>query len=116
MLIDRGFNVDNYVGTYHIEDNETIGARMIVSEEFNRPTCDEIPLKKKQIFSFDSSDKFLFLELANLNISRDEDILSYCNKYGLPYSSQVCTDAELGLASDVAPLAKEIIKIGRAHV
>lgn len=110
MLIDRGFNVDNYVGTYHMEYSETIGARMIVSEEFNRPTCDETPLEKKQIFSFDSSDKFLFLELANLDISKDEDILSYCNKYGLPYSSQVCTDVELGLASDVAPLAKEIIR------
>lgn len=109
MLIDRGFSVENYVGTYRVEYSETIEAKMIVSEEFNHPIGDEKELKKKQIFAFDSSDEFLFLKLANLDVSNEKDVLDYCNKYGLPYSSQVSADTENGLDSDVTQLARETI-------
>lgn len=115
MLIDRGFSVENYVGTYRVEYSETIEAKMIVSEEFNCPIGNEKELKKKQIFSFDSADEFLFLELANLDVSNEKDVLTYCNKYGLPYSSQVCMDTEIGFDADVTKLAREVIgsiKIG----
>ena len=102
MLIDRGFYVDNYVGTYEMVHDEELGTTLIVSKEYNRARDGESPLAKKRIFEFDSkNDDYILLNLANLDIESDEAILDYCNKYGLPYSSQICYDSEYRIDLDV---------------
>lgn len=102
MLIDRGFFVDNYVGTYKMIEDKTIDATMIVSTEVSDAKQGEQQLLKKRIFEFDRrDDKYIFLELANVDIDNDDSILDFCNKYGLPYSSQVCYDNESGIAQDI---------------
>ncbi len=67
MLIDRGFFVDNYVGTYKMIEDKTIDATMIVSTEVSDAKQGEQQLLKKRIFEFDRrDDKYIFLELANV--------------------------------------------------
>ena len=84
-----------------IED-KTIDATMIVSTEVSDAKQGEQQLLKKRIFEFDRrDDKYIFLELANVDIDNDDSILDFCNKYGLPYSSQVCYDNESGIAQDI---------------
>lgn len=104
MLIDKGFFVENYVGTYEMEYNQELDATMIVSKEVNHAESGEVALRKKRIFEFDRrDDEYIFLELTNVNVDSDDAILSYCNKYGLPYSSQSCYNAEAGLDQSVEP-------------
>ena len=110
MIIDKGFYVDNYVGTYRMVYDEELNATMIVSNERNCAAEGEKSLKKKRIFCFDSSDEYIFLKLANLDISDDEEILKYCNSYGLPYSSQLCMDNELHIDEDIEYVARDFIR------
>lgn len=109
MIIDRGFYVDNYVGTYHMEYNERLNTTLIVSDQHNYAKDEEILLPKKRIFSFEAPDDFLFLRLANLDITKDEEILAYCNEFGLPYSTQVCNDVELRLGKDTLRYARNLV-------
>lgn len=84
MTADRAFHVENYVGTYEFIFHE--GVRFIASKEcVNDP---KHPLLKKQIFNDEQSDTRIIIELANIDPSNDASILSFCNKYGLPCSSQ----------------------------
>jgi len=104
MLIDKGFFVDNFVGTYEMVEDEELGCTLIVSKEFNHAdeSIGEKPLQKKRIFEFDTGDDhYIFLDLANVDILSPKSILSYCNQYGLPYSSQLCYDNELGIRKDI---------------
>lgn len=104
MLIDKPFFVKNFVGTYKMEKVPEWDCTMIVSEEFNHADikAGEKPLHKKQIFEFGTGgNDYIFLQLANVDITKDESILEFCNKNGLPCSSQVCFDDETGLNEDV---------------
>ena len=92
---DYGFFVDNYVGTYHILDHH--GNAMLVSEEFHPARDGEKKLIKKRLFCDDfKTNRYLLLDLANIDISKDSEILDFCNKYGLPYSSAKINDQQPG--------------------
>ena len=92
---DYGFFVDNYVGTYHILDHH--GNAMLVSEEFHPARDGEKNLIKKRLFCDDfKTNRYLLLDLANIDISKDSEILDFCNKYGLPYSSAKINDQQPG--------------------
>ncbi len=102
MMIDKGFFVENYVGNYEMQVSSELNATMIVSKEVNCAEGEEPSLRKKRIFEFDRrEDDYIFLQLANVDISCNDSILEYCNRYGLPYSSQICCDEESGIDEDV---------------
>ncbi len=102
MIIDRGFFVDNYVGHYHMQDHK--GEKYIVSEEERFSQGTKQALQKKRIFEFDNRDyEYIYMELANVDIMSDKAILDYCNKYGLPHSSQLIAEKTLCLESDISP-------------
>ena len=102
MVIDRGYSIENYVGTYRLIEDKEVDATLIVSEEVNFAEDGEKELKKQQIFEYDiANDEHIFLQLAHVDIDSDEAILEYCNKYGLPYSSQIAFDEESGVGKDI---------------
>ncbi len=102
MIIDRGFFVDNYVGHYHMQDHK--GEKYIVSEEQRFSQDDKHKLQKKRIFEFDNRDyEYIYMELANVDIMSDKAILDYCNKYGLPHSSQLAVEKILCLDANISP-------------
>ena len=102
MMIDKGFFIENYVGNYEMQVNSELDATMIVSKEVNFAEGEAPSLLKKRIFEFDRrDDDYIFLQLANVDISFDDSILDYCNRYGLPYSSQICYDKESGIDEGV---------------
>jgi len=83
---DIGFKVVNYVGTYHLVDDN--GVIRIVSKEFHPSRKEEQALNSKILFSDNfKTNEYITVELANINIKKDQEILDFCNKYGLPYSS-----------------------------
>lgn len=84
MTVERAFHVENYVGTYEFISYE--GTRFIASKE--RVNDPKQPLLKKQIFNNEQSGTRIIIELANVDTTNDASILSFCNKYGLPCSSQ----------------------------
>lgn len=88
---DSGLSVENYVGTYELKkDGDLI---FIVSKEFHKPRENEEPLKKKMLYVDDfKNNDYLFLKLANVDISNTESIIEFCNEYGLPYSSAKISD------------------------
>lgn len=92
---DSGLSVENYVGTYHLKmDGDTM---FIVSEEFHKPREGEAPLKTKLLYVDDfKNNDYLFLKLANVDISSNESIIEFCNEYGLPYSSAKIADIQPG--------------------
>lgn len=102
MIIDRGFFVDNYVGHYHMQDHK--GEKYIVSEEQRFSQDDKHKLQKKRIFEFDNRDyEYIYMELSNVDITSDKAILDYCNKYGLPHSSQLMAEKILCLDANMSP-------------
>lgn len=114
MMIDRGFSIENYVGTYNMVKDKEVDATLIVSNEFNYAKDGEEELKKKQIFQYDrASDDYIFLNLAHVDIDSDKSILEYCNKYGLPYSSQISFDEESGVGEDTR---KDIARYVNARI
>ena len=52
MMIDKGFFVENYVGSYEMQVNSELDATMIVSKEVNFAEGEELSLRKKRIFEF----------------------------------------------------------------
>lgn len=102
MVTDKGFYVENYVGTYRMEFCKDLNTMVIVSNECICPGPGEKALKKKRLFEYSARDNdYLYIALANVNIDSDPDILDYCNKYGLPYSSQLIYEKSKWLGSDV---------------
>lgn len=102
MIIDKGFYVDNFVGTYRLEFDEVLDQIIIVSKEYNHPLAGEPELKKKRIFEYDArNDDHIHTNFANVDLSSNSAILDYCNKYGLPYSSQLISDKNQWYGSDV---------------
>lgn len=92
---DRGFFVDNYVGTYRIVDDN--GNAILVSEEFHPAREGEKKLIKKRLFCDDfKTNQYLLVDLANIDTSKDAEILDFCNRYGLPYSSAKINDQQPG--------------------
>ncbi len=105
MVIDRGFSVNNYVGTYkmtYIPDKDDI---FIMSKEYKNARQDkdkvededevEVEIKSKTLFTFDEKHyKYICTEFANINLDHDESILNFCNLYGLPFSSLKILDIQ----------------------
>lgn len=96
------FRVENFVGTYHLEFDSKLGEQIIISEEFNHATGKELPLQRKCLVELSRrKDIHLCKELANVDLSSPQSILDYCNKYGLPVSSQIAYDRYQWLGADV---------------
>lgn len=92
---DSGLSVRNYIGTYHLKKYDD--TFIIVSEEFHNPRGNELPLKTKTLYVDDfKTNDYLLLRLANVDITKTESILEFCNKYGLPYSSAIIDDINPG--------------------
>lgn len=88
---DFGLIINNYVGHYSIITSE--GIELIVSEEFHPAEGNEKELEMKSVLKTDFRDSnYLLLKFANINIYNDSEILSFCNKYGLPHSSSMIDD------------------------
>ena len=99
------------MGHYQIQDHN--GEKYIVSEEERFSQGTKQALQKKRIFEFDNRDyEYIYMELANVDIMSDKAILDYCNKYGLPHSSQLIAEKTLCLESDISPdVEKKLISI-----
>lgn len=83
---DYGIKVKSFVGTYHIEKYDDI--EYIVSEECYPAYEGEKELRQKTLFIEDfKKNDYLLLALTNVDISKDEEIIAYCNEFGLPVSS-----------------------------
>lgn len=86
LAYDYGICVNNFVGHYKMVDKN--GESYIISDEQYSPKDGEEAIKLKQIRIDEYGQKdFLIIALANVNIEKDESIIGFCNKYGLPYSS-----------------------------
>ena len=102
MVTDKGFYVDNYVGTYRMEFCKDLNAMIIVSAEQNYPMQGEKQLKRKRLFEHNARDNdYIYIALANVDLNSDASILAYCNRYGLPYSSQLIYEKYNWLGPDV---------------
>lgn len=102
MVVDKRFYVDNFVGTYDITYDEQMQMDIIVSKEFNHPNSGELELKKKRIFESCLQDETdIYMKLANIDLSSRDSILGFCNKYGLPFSSQIISDKEGWIDLDI---------------
>lgn len=102
MVTDKDFYVENYVGTYRIEFCEDLNEIVIVSHECILPVQGEKKLRKERLFEYGAkNDDYLYLALANVDVDSDSSILAYCNKYGLPYSSQLIWEKRKWLGPDV---------------
>lgn len=100
MFLPNGFYVNNYVGTYKI-DYSPIYGEIIVSQENLLAKENEGRLKRKRIFESDSLEyEQIYTKFSNINIEQNEEILEYCNAYGLPYSSQIIRQKKLWMAMD----------------
>ncbi len=92
---DIGFWVDNYVGTYKIEECQ--GKKYIVSNEFHPAREDEKELRTKRLFmDFFNNGEYILVQLANVNPDDEKSICKFCNKFGLPYSSSRINDEHPG--------------------
>lgn len=83
---DYGFFVKNYVGNYKILefDNE----KYIVSDEYYNAKDNKKELKTKEIFVDEyKEEQYVVMKLSKINIDDDNEIIKFCNNYGLPYSS-----------------------------
>jgi len=93
-MYDKRINkvIWNYVGNYSIK--KINGYDVIISEEFHPAKDGEEKLKKKKINDYNIyGDYELLLALCKVDISSYEEILDFCNKYGLPWSSAINFDA-----------------------
>lgn len=91
---DYGFSIVNYIGHYKIIDDN--GLR-IVSEEYHPARGSEKELNTITLFVDDfKNNDYLLIALANVDIKKDSDIIGFCNKYGLPYSSAKINDEQPG--------------------
>ena len=108
MLIDSGFNVDNYVGTYRIVRDPVLNQAIILSEEFTSPEQGESELQVKRVVNYDGKEMKTYLtDFMNINLNQHSSILAFCNRYGLPYSSQRIADMMGVLGDDVDDSVKE---------
>ena len=92
MIVNGGFSVENYVGTYEIQEIQ--GDLCMISKEIRDDS--KAPLKKKRIEDVLNKDTYLTLKFANIDIDSNDAILAFCNQYGLPISSQLLEEAEDG--------------------
>ena len=82
----------NFVGNYEIKEID--GISTIISDTCFPSAKNEEPLKRKKIeLDLYKNNEHLLILLANVDLSSKESILSFCNSYGLPFSS-VHTEAK----------------------
>lgn len=83
---DYGFFVKNYVGNYRMLkfDNE----KYIVSDEYYNAKDNKKELEIKEIFVDEyKENEYAIMKLSKIDVNSDKQIIEFCNKYGLPYSS-----------------------------
>ena len=83
---DYGFFVENYVGHYQIQEYDN--KKYIVSDEYYNEKDNKTGLKLKEIFIDEYKEKrYLVMQLSKINLKSDKQIVKFCDKFGLPYSS-----------------------------
>lgn len=88
---DYGFFVENYVGNYKLfEYNNKI---YIVSDEYFGKDDIKKELKLKEIFVDEyKEDQYIIMKLSKIDVKKDNQIIEFCNMYGLPYSSAIISE------------------------
>lgn len=85
IAADYGLKFDAFIGNYKIIGID--GDEYIISREFYPAKENKKKLKEKTIFLDDFKSKdFQVMAFANVDISKNDSIINYCNKYGLPLS------------------------------
>lgn len=87
MIVNKGFSFSNIVGKYAITADK---AQMNSRTEDNLIIQTIYPGNLKKLYSHNSyEDGSIAYEFAAIDINDFEDILSFCNKYGLILSNRL---------------------------
>ncbi len=88
---DYGFFINNYVGNYKMREYQ--GEKCIVSDEYFNEGNNKTELKIKEIFVDEyKENQYVVMKLSKIDIKNDNQIIEFCNTYGLPFSSVTITD------------------------
>ena len=91
-MLTPNFFIDNYVSNYKIISYYNRHDKFIVS---NTPALSKHIASQNIYYNTDS----LALAFANINLNNFDEILLFCNTYGLPFSSKKCLDLRKKLNS-----------------
>lgn len=116
MIVNKGFSFSNFVGKYAIvPDGESINT----DPEDNLLIVTVFPGSLKKLYSQNSYDEgSIAYEFAAINVDNHDEILSFCNKYGLLLSNRIKANitndyiffkANKVSFAEVAPSAKDDI-------
>lgn len=87
ITFEKGFYITYNVGTYRIKDNGN-GGKNIVSNEYSSVFNREPKIQTKiEYFNYPHNSLNMLTEFANVDVSKVDSIIKYCNKFGLPVSS-----------------------------
>ena len=87
ITFEKGFYITYNVGTYRIKDNGN-GGKYIVSNEYSSVFNREPKIQtKREYFNYPPNSLNMLTEFANVDVSKVDSIIKYCNKFGLPVSS-----------------------------
>ena len=87
ITFKKGFYITYNVGTYSIKDNGN-GGKYIVSNEYSSVFNKEPKIQTRiQFFNNPHNSLNMLTEFANVDVTKVESIIKYCNKFGLPVSS-----------------------------
>ncbi len=82
ITFKKGFYITYNVGTYSIKDNGN-GGKYIVSNEYSSVFNKEPKIQTRmQFFNNPHNSLNMLTEYANVDVSKAESVIKYCNKYG----------------------------------
>lgn len=97
ITFEKGFCITYNVGTYSIKDNGN-GGKYIVSNEYSSVFNKEPKIQTRmEFFNYPHNSLNMLTEFANVDVSKVESIIKYCNKFGLPVSSSYLDKKYKGL-------------------
>lgn len=87
LIVNKGFSFSNIVGKYAITTDK---AQMNIKPEDNLIIQTIYPGNLKKLYSHNSYDEgSIAYEFAAIDINDLDDIISFCNKYGLILSNRL---------------------------
>lgn len=84
-MFNAEFFLHNYISSYQIKTFAKGKDKFISASE-------KASKRRLSSKSFTKQPSTLATAFANINLNNEQDILSFCNAYGLPYSSQKCLE------------------------
>ena len=83
ITFEKGFYITYNVGTYRIKDNGN-GGKYIVSNEYSSVFNREPKIQTKiEYFNYPHNSLNMLTEFANVDVSKVDSIIKYCNKFVL---------------------------------